>query len=191
MGAMMDGLRGQVRRQLLRHPPEIETEPPATQTLTISLAHRYAGQRWGTLQGTTNMTSTRIASHFFKPLCALLMAFGVAHSPAALASGSVGAGSGGVSQYGTLYTQGKSAFFRKLACDRTDCAYRRSAVNAELAQSLVAALATRAGVKFETSESDAAVSRLCPGEAAVGCTGAVDEQEAVQYYLSRRFGIGQ
>ncbi|MCY4212315.1 MAG: hypothetical protein OXF68_01670 [Gammaproteobacteria bacterium] len=110
-------------------------------------------------------------------------------SPAALASGSVGAGAGGISQYGALYKQGKSAFFRKLACNRADCAIKRSEVNAAMARGLVESLATRAQLKFEESSTDALVKRLCPGEGATGCDGKVDEQEAVQYYLSRRFGV--
>lgn len=112
-------------------------------------------------------------------------------SPAALASGSVGTGAGGISQYGALYKQGKSAFFRKLACNRADCAFKRSEVSAELARNLVASLATRAEVKFEASETDALINRLCPGEGAAGCDGKVDEQQAVQYYLGLRFGVGQ
>ena len=112
-------------------------------------------------------------------------------SPAALASGSVGTGAGGISQYGALYKQGKSAFFQKLACKRSDCAIKRSQVNAALARELVASLATRAEVKFDVSETDALINQLCPGEGATGCDGKVDEQEAVQYYLSRRFGVGR
>ena len=112
-------------------------------------------------------------------------------SPAALPSGSVGTGAGGISQYGALYKQGKAAFFHKLACKRADCAIKRSQVNAALARDLVASLATRAEVKFEQTETDALISQLCPGEGATGCDGKVDEQEAVQYYLSRRFGVGR
>lgn len=122
-------------------------------------------------------------------LATLIAAFLV--SPTALASGSVGTGAGGISQYGALYKQGKSAFFRKLACNRADCAIKRGDVNTALARSLVESLATRAEVKFEESSSDALVKQLCPGEGATGCDGKVDEQEAVQYYLSRRFGVGQ
>lgn len=122
-------------------------------------------------------------------LFGLLSAFIVAFSPAAVASGSVGAGAGGISQYGALYKQGKSAFFRKLACNRTQCAFKRREVSAELARTLVASLDARAEVRFDLSETDALINRLCPGEAADGCDGKVDEQEAVQHYLSRRFGI--
>lgn len=110
-------------------------------------------------------------------------------APIALASGSVGAGAGGFSQYGGLYKQGREAFFRKLACNRAGCAMKRSEVNATLARDLVASLATRNEVKFEQSKTDALVEQLCPGENATRCTGRVDEQEAVQHYLSRRFGV--
>lgn len=123
--------------------------------------------------------------------CPLLAALIATFSPSALASGSVGTGAGGISQYGALYKQGKSAFFRKLACNRADCAIKRRDVNATLARSLVESLATRAEVKFEESSADALVKQLCPGEGATGCDGKVDEQEAVQYYLSRRFGVGR
>ncbi len=112
-------------------------------------------------------------------------------SPAALASGSVGTGAGGISQYGAMYKQGKSAFFRKLACNQADCAIKRAEVNAALARDLVESLATRAEVKFQESSADALVKQLCPGEGATGCDGKVDEQEAVQYYLSRRFGVSR
>ncbi|MYE85408.1 MAG: hypothetical protein F4X31_04090 [Gammaproteobacteria bacterium] len=122
-------------------------------------------------------------------LFGLLSAFTVTFSPAALASGSVGAGAGGISQYGALYKQGKSAFFRKLACNHAQCAFKRSEVSAGLARALVDSLATRAEVKFTESETDTLIRRLCPGEDSADCTGKVDEQEAVQYYLSRRFEI--
>ena len=124
-------------------------------------------------------------------LLGLLAALIVALSPSALASGSVGAGASGISQYGKLYKQGKSAFFRKLACNRSRCAFKRSEVNARLARALVASLATRNEVKFELSEFDSIIDQLCPGEDATRCNRRVDEQEAVQHYLSRRFGISQ
>lgn len=129
-----------------------------------------------------SLTSCRLAH-------VLLAASIAVFSPAALASGSVGAGASGISQYGALYKQGKSAFFRKLACNREQCSFKRSEVSEKLARSLVASLATRAEVKFEVSDTDMIINQLCPGEGATGCTGTVDEQEAVQYYLNRRFGI--
>ena len=47
----------------------------------------------------------------------------------------------------------------------------------------------RAELKFEESENDAIISVLCPGENAGDCAGRPDEQEMVQYYLTRRFNI--
>jgi len=94
---------------------------------------------------------------------------------------------GGISQYGALYKQGKSALFRKLACGRAECAFERRELSADLARALIASLATRREVKFEASDTDKLVNKLCPGEDAIGCEGKVDEQEAVQYYLIRRF----
>ena len=112
-------------------------------------------------------------------------------SPAAHASGSVGVGASGISQYGKLYKQGKSVFFRKLACNRSRCAFKRNEVGQWLAKALVASLATRDEEKFELSEIDSIIAQLCPGEDATRCNGRVDEQEAVQHYLSRRFRISQ
>ena len=129
--------------------------------------------------------------HVFVPvLCALAGLTSALPSSDALASGSVGAGSSGINLYSTLYNQGKSAFFRKLACGSGDCPIRRDALDRALAASLVTSLASRAEVKFETTESDAIVARLCPGEHAKNCDGKIDEQQAVEYYLSRRFGVG-
>lgn len=123
--------------------------------------------------------------------CAFVGLAGTLHTPDVHASGSVGAGSSGINLYGALYNQGKSAFFRKLACDAGDCPIRVDALDRALAATLVTSLATRAEVKFETSKSDAIISRLCPGENAQDCDGKIDEQEAVEYYLSRRFGVGK
>ena len=50
-------------------------------------------------------------------------------------------------------------------------------------------LRTRAELKFEESENDTIISVLCPGEKAGDCAGRPDEQEMVQYYLTRRFNI--
>ena len=122
-------------------------------------------------------------------LAAAIAAFLI--SPAAIASGSVGAGTGGISQYGDLYKQGKSAFFRKLACNRPECPLKRNEINKELARAIVASLATRVEVKFDESKTDALINRLCPGEGATGCASKVDEQEAVLWYLSLRFGVDQ
>ena len=130
----------------------------------------------------------------FGPICAVVALFGLVGAlttSEVQASGSVGAGSSGINLYGALYNQGKSAFFRKLACDQGDCPLRSDALDRALAASLVSSLASRAEVKFEVSEADAAISRLCPGENAVNCDGKIDEQQAVAYYLSRRFGVGK
>ena len=110
-------------------------------------------------------------------------------SPVTLASGSISTGSGGVSQYGQLYKQGKVLFFKKVACSREACPVKRDQVGADLAAGLVESLRTRAELKFETSENDAKISVLCPGENAGDCAGRPDEQEMVQYYLTRRFNI--
>ena len=111
-------------------------------------------------------------------------------SPATLASGSISTGSSGVSsQYGQLYKQGKVAFFRKVACSRAECPVKRNQVSGGLAAGLVESLRTRAELKFEESENDAIISVLCPGENAGDCAGRPDEQEMVQYYLTRRFNI--
>ena len=102
------------------------------------------------------------------------------------ASGSIGGGSG-VSQYGKMYTQGKVVFFRKLAC-REGCPIRRSGLDKALAASLVESIKTRDALKAEPSVHDETISLLCPGSNAKDCNG-VDEQELVQHYLSRRFGV--
>ena len=124
-------------------------------------------------------------------LCLTIAAAAALHAEQVHASGSVGAGSSGINLYGTMYNQGKTAFFGKLACDGGDCPIRKNALDRTLAANLVGSLASRAEVKFETTEMDAVVSRLCPGENAVNCDGKIDEQLAVQYDLSRRFGVGK
>ena len=117
-------------------------------------------------------------------VCALALAPGV------IASGSISAGgSSGVSQFGNLYKQGKIAFFRKVACSRPACPIKRNQVSNSLAGGLVESLRTRAELKLEASENDAIISVLCPGEKAGDCAGRPDEQEMVQYYLTRRFNI--
>lgn len=110
-------------------------------------------------------------------------------SPVTLASGSISTNSGSVSQYGQLYKQGKVLFFKKVACSRQACPVKRDQVSANLAAGLVESLRTRAELKFEVSENDAAISVLCPGENAGDCAGRPDEQEMVQYYLARRFNV--
>lgn len=110
-------------------------------------------------------------------------------SPATLASGSISTNSGGVSQYGQLYKQGKVLFFKKVACSREACPVKREQVGANLAAGLVESLRTRAELKFEESETDAVIKVLCPGENAGDCASRPDEQEMVQYYLARRFNI--
>ena len=110
-------------------------------------------------------------------------------SPATLASGSISTGNSGVSQFGQIYKQGKVAFFRKVACSRSACPVKRNQLSGNLATGLVESLRTRAELKFEESENDAIISVLCPGENAGDCAGRPDEQEMVQYYLTRRFNI--
>ena len=109
--------------------------------------------------------------------------------PATLASGSISTGNSGVSQFGQIYKQGKMVFFRKVACSRSACPVKRNQLSGNLAAGLVESLRTRAELKFEESENDAVISVLCPGENAGDCAGRPDEQEMVQYYLTRRFNI--
>lgn len=122
-------------------------------------------------------------------LAALAAAFAVSAPPAVLASGSIG-GSSGVSQSGAMYKQGKVAFFRKLAC-REGCPIQRERMDKALAARLVESIKTRDALKAESSPDDETISLLCPGANAKGCTSGVDEQEMVQQYLSRRFGVGR
>ena len=123
-------------------------------------------------------------------LFAVLLATATAlPSPAVLASGSVGTGGSGVSQYGQMYEQGKALFFKKIACSREDCPIRRDQVNATLAAGLVESLRTRDELKAEESENDAVISILCPGQNGKNCVEGGDEQAMVQHYLTRRFDI--
>ncbi len=137
------------------------------------------------------MIERRLAYAPMLALCFIIAATSALSTKEVHASGSVGAGSSGINLYGALYNQGKTAFFGKLACDDGECPIYKDTLDRALAASLVASLASRAEVKFETTETDAMISRLCPGENAVNCDGKIDEQQAVQYYLSRRFGVGQ
>ena len=120
-------------------------------------------------------------------LAGLLTAFAVAAPPSVSASGSIGGGSG-VSQFGQMYKQGKVAFFRKLAC-RSGCPIQRDQIDKDLAASLVTSIKTRDALKAEPGTHDETISMLCPGVNAKGCAPGVDEQEMVQHYLSRRFGV--
>ena len=120
-------------------------------------------------------------------LAALLTAFAVAAPPTVFASGSLGGGSG-VSQFGQMYKQGKVAFFRKLAC-RSGCPIERDEVDKTLAASLVESIDTRDALKAEPGRHDETISLLCPGVNAQDCAPGVDEQEMVQHYLSRRYGV--
>lgn len=120
-------------------------------------------------------------------LAGILAAFAVAAPPTVSASGSIGGGSG-VSQFGQMYKQGKVAFFRKLAC-RSGCPIERAQLDKALAESLVESIKTRDALKAEPGRHDETISLLCPGANAKGCTPGVDEQEMVQHYLSRRFGV--
>ena len=99
-------------------------------------------------------------------------------SAAALGSGSISSGTGGVTQYGAIYTQGKKVFFGKLACSRAECPIKRNEVDAALAESVVRTIWPSTGVAPDASRYDAAVGALTS-----------DEQAMVAYYLSRRFGI--
>ena len=128
---------------------------------------------------------------FKDPILALSWSalFAILLIPATLASGSISTGNSGVSQFGNLYKQGKVAFFRKVACSRSECPVKRNQLSGDLAAGLVESLRTRAELKFEESENDAIISVLCPGENAGDCAGRPDEQEMVQYYLTRRFNI--
>jgi len=120
-------------------------------------------------------------------LTGLLAAFAFAAPPTVFASGSIGGGSG-VSQFGQMYKQGKVAFFRKLAC-RSGCPIERDQVDRDLAAALVESIKTRDALKAEPGRHDGTVSLLCPGANAKDCTPGVDEQEMVEHYLSRRFGV--
>ena len=115
--------------------------------------------------------------------------FAVSLAPVVLASGSISTGNSGVSQFGQIYKQGKMVFFRKVACSRSACPVKRDQLSGNLAAGLVESLRTRAELKFEVSENDSIISVLCPGEKAGDCAGRPDEQEMVQYYLTRRFNI--
>lgn len=102
----------------------------------------------------------------------------VLFSASALGSGSISTSTGGISQYGAAYTQGKKVFFGKLACSRAECPIRRNEVNASLAESVVRSIFSPAGVRREESRHDAAVGALTS-----------NERKQVMYYLARRFGI--
>lgn len=120
-------------------------------------------------------------------MAGVLAAFAVGAPSTVFASGSIGGGSG-VSQFGQMYKQGKVAFFRKLAC-RSGCPIQRQEVDKDLAASLVESIRTRDALKAEPGRHDETISLLCPGADAQGCTPGVDEQEMVQHYLSRRYGV--
>lgn len=97
-------------------------------------------------------------------------------SPLAIASGSAG-GAGGVSKFGQMYTQGKSVFFKKIACD-SDCPLSRKDINKEKAKQIVTAIQSRDALEKSESDLDEIVSLLNDSEI-----------EKVEHYLVRRFNI--
>lgn len=108
----------------------------------------------------------------------LAVTLAVLLAPLALGSGSIGGGSGGISQYGQLYKQGKMVFFHKLACSRAECPIKRNQVNSARAARVIASIEGAADIRPEESPYDEAVSVL-----------TADERKKLRYYLARRFRI--
>lgn len=124
----------------------------------------------------------------------LISSIGFLSSPMpAFASGSIGAGGGGISNFGQIYRQGKKLFFHKIACSKAHCPIKRSEVNANRAASLVNSLEARDELKDleEETRDDQIIKLLCPGDEAAGCLVNLDEQEMVRYYLTRRFKLNK
>ena len=83
-------------------------------------------------------------------------------SQLAIGSGSAGGG-GGVSKFGEMYTQGKTVFFKKIACDN-DCPLSRKDVNKEKAKQILSAIRSRDALEKSNAEMDEIVSLLSESE---------------------------
>ena len=97
-------------------------------------------------------------------------------SQLAVASGSAGGG-GGVSKFGQMYTQGKTVFFKKIACD-DECPLSRKDVSKETASQILDAIRSKDALEKSDAEMDEIVSLL-----------SEPETEKVEHYLARRFNI--
>lgn len=113
----------------------------------------------------------------FNKIVAIAVVFVFAISAqVAMSSGSAGGG-GGVSKFGQMYTQGKTVFFKKIACDK-GCPLSRKDVTADKAKQIVEAIRSRDELGKSESEMDKVVSLLDESE-----------MDKVEHYLARRFKI--
>ena len=101
------------------------------------------------------------------------------------ASGSAAAGQG-ISPK-NAYTQGKSITFSKLVC--SSCPIQKGDLDRDRAMSLKNSLEARNMSEKPGTPDDEHIQVLCPGGSATGCEGAMDEQELVNYYLTRRYNL--
>ncbi len=104
----------------------------------------------------------------------VVVAVGVLLQSSALASGSITAG-GAISPR-EAYTQGKALMFKKLVCNA--CPIQKKAFDLERARSLKNSLEMRDEATNPNTEDDKHIAVL-----------ERDEQEAVHYYLVRRYKL--
>jgi hypothetical protein len=115
------------------------------------------------------------------------------HLPA-MASGSIGVGSGGIGTK-AAYRQGKKLFYSKIVC--SECPIQRDDMTRERAVSLAQSLETRNEEKSpeDMTEDDGIIKLLCrhpveqSAEEAGDCADKPDEQEMVHYFLNRRYKL--
>lgn len=99
------------------------------------------------------------------------------------ASGSASAGQG-ISPK-SAYTQGKAITFSKLVC--ASCPIQD--LDKDRAMSLKNSLEARNMSEKPGTPDDEHIQVLCPGSSATGCEAGMDEQELVNYYLTRRYKL--
>ena len=101
------------------------------------------------------------------------------------ASGSAATGQG-ISPK-SAYTQGKAITFSKLVC--SSCPLQKGDLDRDRAMSLKNSLDARNMSEKPGTPDDENIQVLCPGSSATACEDGVDEQELVNYYLTRRYKL--
>lgn len=121
-------------------------------------------------------TPMKVQEHLNKSIAIAAILVLAVCSQLTVASGSAGGG-GGVSKFGQMYTQGKTVFFKKIACD-SECPLSRKDVTKEKAKEILAAFRSRDALGKSETEMDEIVELLSESEI-----------EKVEHYLARRFNL--
>ncbi len=117
---------------------------------------------------------------FILVIAGSLMIYASAHASGSAASGQ------GISPK-SAYTQGKAITFSKLVC--SSCPLQKGDLDRDRATSLKNSLEARNMSEKPGTPDDENIQVLCPGSNATACKDGVDEQELVNYYLTRRYKL--